>query len=799
LRETLKRLANRPTADLDRLASESLDACSHRVDSWVTSVATRRLQSEMRTAQAGGVYVGGYGWLERVVPVAKNLYTSQAGNATVLVPRAGGGYIHAPSASMASAAAVLRTAFMTRGGQSTAYAIDLSSQRARTAREVLDSLRQGVPLAAALGYRVERILDEAGLQKYIELLRARYTLTPLQTPAKTAGAPTAGRMVLDGLALRTDWGQTDVPAQLSSIQADQQQLHSLLDGELGVATASSGSWMDPLDAVADTLMAESVYQTVRGNKTAAAAALDAMSQGTRPPEPEILRQPRSGIAVTHRVAFVFGAPPATESNWPAVTPRAAADPQLDAWVGSLLGDPSRVCCRATATTAAGAAPTDLGLIKLTDLNLRPLDVLLLARTSGTPGGASELDRRIAWVALGKPAAAGSTQIAINYDRDSSWAATAVSFPDLLECARAINAMMGRARPLQPADLLAPDAATPTIQTAPSLDDAKARAHAAATALDNATTVLDAAMSASPVVPATLASALLSLSMLNMGSSVPASVSLVDLMAQAGSAIDLAHKRQSDAAPLIAAMDAGTGWDATEDARSAVQAIFGGDLPFLVAFAPAEAHTGELSQALGAQSDLLSGSTISADEQVRRWMMGSARVRPTLDLWRRVALYANALGRPAQSWNIAQLPFTSGDRWVALPPASSSQRAGVVSLVLGYSVKPTTASACAGLLVDEWSEMIPSPTAPTAVSFHYPSSHAQAPQAVLLAVPPSLGGQWNLDALLAIVNETLDLAHVRATDSSLVGSAGQFLPAAMLACNLSGDTVSTDFRYLRTAE
>jgi hypothetical protein len=799
LREALKRLASRPTADLDRLASESLDVCSHRVDSWVTSVATRRLQSEMRTAEASGVYVGGYGWLERVVPVAKSLYTSQTGNQTVLVPRAGGGYIHAPSASMASAAAVLRNAFMTRGGQTTAYAIDLSSQRARTAREVLDSVRQGVPLAAALGYRVERILDEAGLRKYIELLRARYTLTPLQTPAKTAGAPTAGRMVLDGLALRADWGQADIPAQLTSIQADQEQLHSLLDGELGAASASSGSWMDPLDAVADTLMAESVYQTVRGNKTAAAAALDAMSQGTRPPEPEILRQPRSGVAVTHRVALVFGAPGTTASNWPAMTPRAAADPQLDAWAGSLLGDPSRVRCRASATTGAGTAATDLGVITLAELNLRPLDVLQLARTPGTPGGASELDRRIAWVALSKMTDPGSAQIAIAYDRDSSWPAAAVSFADLLELARAINAMMGRARPLKPTDLLAPDTETPTIQTAPSLDDAKARAHAAAQALGDATAALDAAMSANPVVPATLASALLSLSMLNMGSGVPVSVKLDDLMAQAGSAIDLAHKRQSNVASLIGVMDAGGGWDAAEDARSAVQAIFGQDLPFLVAFTPAEAHIGELAQALGAEGDLLSGGTISADEQVRRWMMGSARVRPTLDLWRRVALYANALGGLAQSWNIAQLPFTPGDHWVALPPASNSQRAGVVSLVLGYSVKPTTASACAGLLVDEWSETIPSPTAPTAVSFHYPSPHAQAPQSVLLAVPPSLGGQWNLDALLAILNETVDLAHVRATDVSLAGSVGQFLPAALLACNLSGDTVSTDFRYLRTAE
>jgi hypothetical protein len=288
-------------------------------------------------------------------------------------------------------------------------------------------------------------------------------------------------------------------------------------------------------------------------------------------------------------------------------------------------------------------------------------------------------------------------------------------------------------------------------------------------------------------------------MLNFPGAVPLSLDPAGLLDQASSALNVAQKRQSDVATMLTAMDAGQQWDAADDARSVIQTIFGRDLPFLVAFTPAEAHPGELAQAFGAQADLFGGSAISPDEQVRRWMMGSARVRPSLDAWRRVTFYANALGGPAQSWNVAQLPFTSGDHWVALPPASSSQRAGVVSLLLSYTSPPTNATICAGLLLDEWSETIPSPTASTAISFHYPSPHAQAPQAVLLAVPPSLGGQWNLDVLLAILNETIDLAHVRATDSSLAGSVGQFLPATMLACNLAGDTVSTDFRNVRTAE
>src|SRR5262249_8104447 len=204
-RKTVGVLSKLPCAELDRLVGETLDACSHRVDCWVTSLATRRLQSEMRPAAPAGLHTGGFGWLEDVVPRAATEYTTRTMNGqSVLVPRFGGGYIHAPSAAMASAAAVLRNAYMSRGGAgSTAYAIDLSTERARTGRELLESVRQGVPLPAALGFRVERILDAAGLQRYIDPLRHLYPLVPLQIPANGAPAgSTAARTVVDGLALR---------------------------------------------------------------------------------------------------------------------------------------------------------------------------------------------------------------------------------------------------------------------------------------------------------------------------------------------------------------------------------------------------------------------------------------------------------------------------------------------------------------------------------------------------------------------------------------------------------------------
>ena len=52
LRASLDRLAVLPTAELDRLLTETLDACSHRLDVWVTAIANALLASAARRGPA---------------------------------------------------------------------------------------------------------------------------------------------------------------------------------------------------------------------------------------------------------------------------------------------------------------------------------------------------------------------------------------------------------------------------------------------------------------------------------------------------------------------------------------------------------------------------------------------------------------------------------------------------------------------------------------------------------------------------------------------------------------------------
>ena len=69
----------------------------------------------------------------------------------------------------------------------------------------------------------------------------------------------------------------------------------------------------------------------------------------------------------------------------------------------------------------------------------------------------------------------------------------------------------------------------------------------------------------------------------------------------------------------------------------------------------------------------------------------------------------------------------------------------------------------GLLIDEWTEVIPSRQQTTGVAFHHDRPNAEPPQAWLLAVPAVFGETWAWDDLIGAVNDALDSAKLRAIE------------------------------------
>ena len=194
----------------------------------------------------------------------------------------------------------MRNGHLSHGGTANGpLAIDLSSARVRLAQGLLDGVRPGQPLGALLGYRFERGLHDAGSTSSSTSSR---TIAP--GAARTGDGPRAAAVV-DGLELhrrlKTE-GEERLLTRVGVASSDPRRRRVLQ----ALATLD-----DAIDAVADAVSAESVHQLLRGNLARSAGSLDAIASGQAPPpELDVVRTPRTGVPVTHRVALLFSAKPA---------------------------------------------------------------------------------------------------------------------------------------------------------------------------------------------------------------------------------------------------------------------------------------------------------------------------------------------------------------------------------------------------------------------------------------------------------------------------------------------------------
>jgi hypothetical protein len=221
--------------------------------------------------------------------------------------------------------------------------------------------------------------------------------------------------------------------------------------------------------------------------------------------------------------------------------------------------------------------------------------------------------------------------------------------------------------------------------------------------------------------------------------------------------------------------------------------------------PRVAAPADLGASLAASDALQGGDALAAVT----WLQRAAHVRDGAARLESALMYAQAVGSPERlNLRIAQLPHRPGDRWVGLSaPADQPVPGGRLSLVVQSG--PPPGPTVAGLVVDEWTEVVPHATQMTGLSFHVDQPTARAPQVVLLAVPPTEQRVWSLDALEAAVLETLDLARMRLVDLAGLGQPsetapppsafaagaaarlGHYLPAVYLADAPAEQTVTTD--------
>lgn len=780
----LKQLSTLPVAELERVFTETLDLAAHRLDAYVTAMATRRLETFRTFNESGNLtYLGGYGLVENVRPAPTPTTRPIDGVGTANVQGDNGGYIHAPSPRHATAAAILRSGRMAERSDPSKYAIELPSDRARRARSLVDGIRNGQTLGELLGFQLESGLRTSGvtqpevaiqaLRKLYPLVANKSGLDPGQPAARIAAANVVdGQLVRQAAASAAGipFGTGGVPAGAKTAVLAQVQILN-----------------EVVDAIGDLETSEAIFQIASGDMASAEAAMNFLPNGTNPPEPEVTSSPTTGVPVSHRVALVLEGDTPTATGWNVGgSVRGKADPFgpfADGWVGSMLGDPSHA--KASLSFQVGGASQSTSVAVSAIPGIGPLDFLALAQSTAAFGQGSPLDRRLA--AVVKASSPQATNIAVTgYETPT----TGRSIPQLIELGRALGAVFGEAREL---------AATDLVLTPEDIDDVdldglsgplKAQVADAFTALNGVLSAFDTTDARTAL---TAAAAYQADAFPDPGATDP------DLELLVMSAKGELGRRLADAQAAAPAAG-GSNADIISASINQLRIIFGRNTLVVL---PSQVPTngGELQQSLAALEHPLDisdpalvindpGTFFAPHQAPGRYLQQASRVHKRLAAWRRYSLYSGAFGAASPRVSVAQLPFVAGEDWVGRTAPTDSRTSLLFISANGQTSRPDPTKAWRGLLLDQWTELVPGPTTQTGLTFHYDSQNSEAPQVILMAVQSGAAGNWTQAELAAIVSETLDLAQIRPVDSDLV-SLGQLVPPICVASNLNGYVVSTN--------
>lgn len=428
--QALKTLEKTPTARLERLLIEHLDCCTYRIDSWKTGLAYEQIKNQKqqvsRQQKEKGIYLGAYGWLLDLRPKNDGLQEKKLNQKDseffapkgekIFTDNTSLGYIHAPSVDQAATAAILRNAYDSNkdSGVNNPFAINLTSERVRIANDFLEGIRNGQSLSALLGYQFERGLHDRyqtsniEADKFIYPLRMAFPLvtdhlkstqttdTDIQEANETNNATDTNieaieaRNVIDGLKLI----QHIQGSTTKTYPFGKSNLPTANNSERDAITQEVNRLIDINDAIADLLMAEQVYQTVKGNFERAAGVANAFSNGGYPPEIEVVNTPRTGLALNHKVAIHFDAEADANSSPNSViemTPKAMSEASVNKWLSSVLPVPENVSVKVNVKEPDGT--DNFVFVSQKDLGLQSIDLLFSAALDNEQA-MTELDDRI---------------------------------------------------------------------------------------------------------------------------------------------------------------------------------------------------------------------------------------------------------------------------------------------------------------------------------------------------------------------------------------------------------------------
>ncbi|MGH4000984.1 MAG: hypothetical protein ACRDTJ_26385, partial [Pseudonocardiaceae bacterium] len=290
----------------------------------------------------------------------------------------------------------------------------------------------------------------------------------------------------------------------------------------------------------------------------------------------------------------------------------------------------------------------------------------------------------------------------------------------------------------------------------------------------------------------------------------------DLLTRAGALDkDISDRRKAATAALEEYDKAVTGPDQVEAATDALKALLGEDVLVVPEFTPSDELADQWRDAHFNADELIehleNEDDSTGDFAVDTWLHGMARVREKPRLWEKAVLLGDALLGGGGLLGIGawdepeltpiQLPYREDDSWLGMDFKQDPQKPVTITedkllFTAHYATGALVGDERCGLLLDEWTEVIPTERETTGIAVHVDTPDAEPPQAMLLVVPPDKTGQpanWKVADLVDAITETFELARLRAVEPAHLDHTAyaQLLPATVMSATREPITISTD--------
>jgi hypothetical protein len=205
-------------------------------------------------------------------------------------------------------------------------------------------------------------------------------------------------------------------------------------------------------------------------------------------------------------------------------------------------------------------------------------------------------------------------------------------------------------------------------------------------------------------------------------------------------------------------------------------------------------------AIEVHSDLAASQVADLDPtEAEGWLSRMGRVRSSLASYDDLRLFLEAAGQELTPVRAFQLPLVAQEGWLAgeLPAADGKNELRAWTRPDGPRThvvatgKPAlvTAAKATALVIDEVSEVLPSPTVTTGVAAYFDAPSARPPQTLLLAVHPDPSQPWSWQLLADTATEALALARLRGIELDDLAGSGidEFLPLTYVRDGLEHTT------------